>query len=160
MHLSKWNKAKTSTGPRRGYGTETVTLVSEVDGDRFTFHKSILCGRSKYFKAAFLGGFREAEEGSTNVEASAKQLESFQKWVYEDFVSPPHDASTELELIELYAMVDQYDTPILRHRITDALAAFPFGARSFDDLRECENSFLQVRPRARTVPALHRFGLL
>ncbi|KAF6241679.1 hypothetical protein HO173_000390 [Letharia columbiana] len=64
------------------YDTMVVVLVGPVK-QRFEIHKRLICSRSDFFKAAFTGNFKEADDGTLTLpEEDPATFKYFVYWLY------------------------------------------------------------------------------
>ncbi|KAF2142405.1 uncharacterized protein K452DRAFT_226632, partial [Aplosporella prunicola CBS 121167] len=126
----------------------------------FKVHQDILCQRSRFFRNAFKGQFREAKEGSMKLrDTDVDIFRLIMFWLYRDEIpkSSLHtgvpDASTgetpnDRAFSKIYIFAEVYDFPALRNRVMAELftgygagtigLSFPNATiiRAFGELRE------------------------
>lgn len=91
----------------------------------FAIHRGLLCDRSAYFRAAFEGGFKEAEEQIMALpEEDVEVFELFQFWLYSDRLLDTDESVADLSaslLIGLYLFAEARCIPQLQNMSIDAL---------------------------------------
>ncbi|KAI4134206.1 MAG: hypothetical protein LQ347_001717 [Umbilicaria vellea] len=95
------------------------------DARIFVLHRGLLCDRSAYFRAAFEGRFREAEEHVLVLpEEDVEVFELFQFWLYSDKLFDTGESVADLSaslLISLYLFAEARCIPQLQNMAIDAL---------------------------------------
>lgn len=60
-----------------------MTIFVGADKEKFVVHKDLICSKSEYFRAAFAGRFKEAEEEEMRFEnVSPAVFRTVINWVY------------------------------------------------------------------------------
>lgn len=77
-----------------------VVLVGPIKR-RFEVHKGLVCSRSDFFKAAFMGTFQEADGTITLPEQEPATFEYFVYWLYTDSLKGHHSNSINPTLKDL-----------------------------------------------------------
>lgn len=92
---------------------------------KFSIHKNLICGSSKFFDRAFNGGFIEAAIGQLDLpEDSPTTFEHFVGWLYRsrvDFSASDDDDTPLLRLIDLYNFGDAKLCSGLKNAAMDSL---------------------------------------
>lgn len=85
----------------------------------------LLCNSSEYFRGAFKGGFREAEDRTTTVDTNVNTMQIFMGWLYSQRLESPEPTMERFpewylhrtHLLNLYVLADRYDFPELRNEV-------------------------------------------
>jgi hypothetical protein len=86
-------------------------------------HKPLLCFYSSYYKAALLGGFKEATSPHFDLELDKWNAEEFVRWLYSGQLGDTLSGPMVRDLIRLYSFADKVDIPALRRQILTELVA-------------------------------------
>lgn len=107
-------------------------------------HKGLLCFYSDFFRAAFEGSFKEANEGKIELpDATVDIFETLQVWLYSQSlrnVEDSEDSSKSSEfpsfeiLARLWAFGDRYQIPLLQNLAIDALVQKLHDISKFDTI--------------------------
>ncbi|KAI4743409.1 hypothetical protein E4T50_06207 [Aureobasidium sp. EXF-12298] len=110
---------------------EMVSLLVGPNKEKYNLHKGLLCFYSDFFRAAFKGSFKEAEEGKIELpDVGTEVFEAFQVWLYSRSlrVSENHGDSSDRPpflsfhtLAHLWVLGDKYQIPLLQNCAIDAL---------------------------------------
>ncbi|KAG9593358.1 hypothetical protein KCU77_g6473, partial [Aureobasidium melanogenum] len=112
---------------------ETVSLLVGPNKEKYNLHKDLLCFYSGFFRAAFEGSFKEADEGKIELpDVKAEIFEVFQVWLYSHSLRDADnykDSSRRPQLLpcrtlaHLWVFGDKYQIPLLQNDSIDALLA-------------------------------------
>ncbi|KAF2804176.1 uncharacterized protein BDZ99DRAFT_467548 [Mytilinidion resinicola] len=122
--------AESAKRKRESVGQTIVTLKAGPEGVPFDVHGELLCSSSEYFRGAFKGGFKEAEERSISLsDVPVPLMRQFIQWLYNGVIFPSTDGIMtsfekrpladidlldEHELLDLYVFGDAHDIPTLQ----------------------------------------------
>jgi hypothetical protein len=84
-------------------------------------HKPLLCFYSSYYKAALLGGFKEATSLHFDLELDRWHTEAFVRWLYSGQLGDRLSSLMIRDMIRLYIFADRVDIPALRRKILTEL---------------------------------------
>ncbi|KAF2499049.1 hypothetical protein BU16DRAFT_614602 [Lophium mytilinum] len=129
--------ARTTTQGSIPTGLAIVTLKAGPEAVPFHIHEDLLCRHSQYFRGAFKGGFKEAEERTIALDdVTVASMRQFTQWLYNGIVFSfaDGDATPETEgflqdhkildqdeLLDLFVFGDRYDVPDLRRDCLDMI---------------------------------------
>lgn len=87
-------------------GNEIVKLFVGKDRMEFTLHKKLICTQSSYFKAGFMGGYREATENTMSMpEDHPDDVQMLVDYVYRGVKAL--DGASGAELLFLYILAEK-----------------------------------------------------
>lgn len=120
--------------PHRFGNVSTVTILVGEDQTPFHVHMDRLCEASSFFKAAFLGDFKESSEKTMHLpEDDEGTFELFVDWLYnqrnEMLPEVTRDSDDEeedersLQAFRLYLLADKYRVCKLKSLVIEALFA-------------------------------------
>ncbi|KAL9581986.1 MAG: hypothetical protein Q9212_003558 [Teloschistes hypoglaucus] len=111
----------------RGFASDIVTILVGNKEVPFKLHKAIISSRSKFFRAALEGLFKEAVESKVRLpEEDPELLACYLSWVYGNDTIPldDEDAGTYAkELCHLWLLADKLGSEKLGNRIIDMICA-------------------------------------
>lgn len=96
-----------------------VTFV--VEGEKLPAHKSILAGRSSYFRAMLFGGLAEATQREVSLNVPLDTFKIILKYVYSGCLSLRK--IEDEEILELLGLTDEYGIDVLKLAIAADLKA-------------------------------------
>lgn len=111
----------------------TVTIEVGQEKKAYSIYEDLLTHCSGYFRAAFTGSFKEAEEKQLHLEDVTREtFDAFVDWLYlEDELSnrdengEEHESSLNShEITEIHIFADRYDIPDLRRDTIDMMFAY------------------------------------
>ncbi|KAF7193325.1 Kelch-like protein 10 [Pseudocercospora fuligena] len=107
---------------RRSEAYDTIVQIKTGEGTEakvFDVHKSILCFCSGYFRTAFNGRWKEAQEGAIDIPSISPDIfKHFIHWAYSrQFEVPAKDGKgTDFEvLLKLWVFGDAHEIPMLQN---------------------------------------------
>ncbi|TEY38750.1 hypothetical protein BOTCAL_0478g00030 [Botryotinia calthae] len=90
-------------------GTKLVTLIVRPKRKTFAVHKKLICDSCDYFRKAFCGPFKEAEEGNIYLEEdSADAMGLFVEWLYRGRIDFRGTQAHFNTLIKLYLLTEKW----------------------------------------------------
>jgi hypothetical protein len=96
-----------------------VTVKVGSDLKPYYVHKTLICSRSSYFKAAFTSGFKDGKEGVIEFkDLQVPAFELFILWLYHQDTwhgESGDDHPAALDLIQLYIFADMIQIPALKN---------------------------------------------
>ncbi|MCJ1246072.1 hypothetical protein MMC30_003276 [Trapelia coarctata] len=112
--------------PRSTLYNNIVFVIVGPEKVKFGVHEGLLVRKSSFFRAALMGQFKEAVEGTVVLESDDPRVfEVFTSWLYTRKLCYTYqDILTHCNshrLTELYVFGDRYDIPMLRNDAIDAL---------------------------------------
>ena len=130
-------------------GDPMVTFKVGRHETAFCVHRSLICGASPVFEAAFMGNFEERSGVMKLAEDSSNTFEQLVQWLYtkECEITPAEQCKTPedrpLQLVQIYILADKYGISPLNDYIMDLLL------KEFDLDRRI--SYLSSRPNVCTL---------
>jgi len=132
----------------------TVTIKIGPTSKPFHVHRDLLVRNSRYFSAAFEGGFEEAKEGMLNLtDVEEAPFRAYMHWLYTGEVD--HERGSAYltrkayvrylyDLINLYILADRLDARRLRNQVLDAFCTLHQGTYYFPDDVRLRDAFAVV----------------
>lgn len=119
----------------RFYKGPTVTLIVGKNRESFNVHLDLLCNTSSFFKAAFLGDFKENSEKTMQLPEDDESIfELFVDWLYyqryemlpeeEDNDNDNNDDDDDkrfLQAFQLFVFADKYEVSKLKSLVVETL---------------------------------------
>lgn len=134
--------------------SDMVEITVGASETLFVVHRELLTLHSQFFRAAFEGGFREAEDGKVHLpDVEAKYFEHVVLWVYSESLEErafffKDGKPTYFTLLDLYALADRLDIEGMRNALCDRIAVLAEDTNSVPTPSDTYILYETIRPNA------------